>query len=293
MKQNQATYAVLTFVVILWGVNVVMIKYLLNYFPPLTLAAIRMALASLCLWPCFFKPSLRNLPRKAWAPIIGVAFSSILLHQIFLAFGLANTSATHASLLLGLNPLLTALLASRYAGENLSSGKLLGIAFGFSGVLLVVSGSGSNLSTPFGDALMFLATLTAVVGYLFVKAATNLVSPLAVTAYSHLFAALGFALLCFFSPTPVNLAKLNSLQPIAVLLLSSFGSTALGGYLWNRGIKRIGASPASLFQNGIPVAGIFASALFLSEPLGAHHIAALILVLLGVSLGTGALKLKT
>ncbi len=292
MKQTNLTYAILTFVVILWGVNVVMIKFLLGYFPPLSLAAIRMTLASLCLWPCFFKHSLHNLPRRAWLPILGVAFSSILMHQIFLAFGLANTSATHASLILGLNPLLTALLASRYAAEKLSAAKLLGILFGFAGVLLVVSGKSANLSTPFGDALMFLATLTAVFGYLCVKAATNIVSPLAVTAYSHLFAALGFAVLCLIQSAPLSYGNLQSALPFAILLLSSFGSTALGGYLWNRGIQRIGASQTSLFQNGIPVAGIFASALFLAEPLGLQHIAALLLVLLGVSLGTGTLKFK-
>ncbi|WP_346355511.1 DMT family transporter [Azotosporobacter soli] len=292
MKQHRMTYAILTFVVILWGVNVVMIKYLLGYFPPLALATIRMALAAFSLLPAILRSSQLAVPRRAWWPIIGVAFFSILVHQLFLAFGLANTSATHASLLLGLNPLVTALLASRYAAEPLSAAKIIGIILGFCGVLLVVSGNTHSIATPFGDALIFAATLAAVLGYLCVKKATTLVSPLIVTAYSHPLAAAGLIFLTLCSGDAWSYGNIKDAWPLIMLLISSFGSTALGGYLWNRGIQRIGASNTSLFQNGIPIAGIFASALFLYEPLGWHHIAALFLVLSGVSLGSGAWQRK-
>lgn len=47
----------------------------------------------------------------------------------------------------------------------------------------------------------------------------------------------------------------------------------------------------SLFLNGVPIFGMFTSALVLGEALGWQHYAALALVVLGVSLGTGAMPL--
>jgi len=71
------------------------------------------------------------------------------------------------------------------------------------------------------------------------------------------------------------------------VLFSSFVCTALGAVWWNTGIQRVGASTASVFQNGIPIFGVFAAALFLGETINWNHVAALALVLAGVSLATG------
>ena len=78
-------------------------------------------------------------------------------------------------------------------------------------------------------------------------------------------------------------------MPVAVLLFSSLVNTALGALWWNMGIQRIGAATASLFLNGTPMTGVFAAAIFLGEELYWTHYAALLLVILGVSLGTGVI----
>lgn len=80
-------------------------------------------------------------------------------------------------------------------------------------------------------------------------------------------------------------------KPLSVLLFSSFMSTALGALLWNMSIKQVGASTASLFQNASPIVGVMASVVFLGEQLSWHHVAALSLIILGVSIGTGILPL--
>ncbi len=287
---NGFIFALLLFVVALWGINVAMIKYLINFYPPLALAPIRLSLATGLLLPMVFRKTGRRLPpRAAWLPIAGVAACSIFFHQLTLTWGLTATSGTHAALILGLNPLLTTLLASYLVDEPLTGPKILGIILGFGGVMLVVYDRAAGTATLAGDALMFVSMLMFVIGSLCVKKGTALVSPLVVTAYSHVLGSAGLVVLGLFTNPVWSYDGAGDALPLAVLLFSSLVNTALGAMWWNTGIQRVGASLSSLFQNGIPVFGVFASALFLGEPLGWPHLAALALVVLGVSLGTGVI----
>jgi drug/metabolite transporter (DMT)-like permease len=190
-----------------------------------------------------------------------------------------------------LNPLLTAVLASRLAAESLTWSKGLGVIFGFSGVVLVVSGKAQGTATLVGDLVMFLSMMTAVIGSIFVKKSTAQVTPLIVTAYTHAVASVALIVVGFFVNPVWSYDGALGFWPISVLLFSSLVNTALGALWWNMGIQRIGASKSSLFQNGIPVAGVFASALFLGEQLQWEHLIALCLVALGVSLGTGIISM--
>ena len=292
-KNQRPIFLLLLLVAALWGINVVMLKYLTRFFPPLALVPIRLWLATALLLPYIFrKYGCSALPGKAWPHIIGVALFSIFLHHMAMTWGIANTSSTHASLILGLSPLFTILLASMLIGEEFTLAKGLGTILGFSGVLLVVSGKETGGATFIGDCVMFAATFTAVIGSLFVKKSTSIVPPLVVTAYSHLFASAGLVVTGLSINSTWAYAEAFSAGPLAVLLFSSLVNTALGALWWNTGIKEVGPSITSMFQNVIPIVGVFASAAFLGEVLNWTHVAALLLVLTGVSLGAGLIPLR-
>ena len=270
-----------------------MIKYLTNFFPPLALAPIRLVMATALLLPVvLYKQGYTRPSRSSMLAIIGVATFSIFLHQLTLSWGIAMTSSTHASLILALNPLLTTVLASYLMKEPITRAKILGIFLGFSGVALVVSGVSRGSSSVIGDIAMFIATITFVVGSLFVKKSTTVLSPLIVTAYSHTVASIGLLVTGYFVNPVWSYTGAFEPIPLAVLLFSSLVNTALGALWWNMGIQRVGAATASLFLNGSPVTGVFAAAFFLGEELYWTHYAALVLVILGVSLGTGLIGSK-
>lgn len=291
-RTNYGIFLLLSLVVTLWGINVIMIKYLTMYFPPLALAPIRLTLAAGVLFPLvLWRHGCHRLSREAWLMAAGSAAFTIFLHQVTLSVGVAATSGTHASLILGLSPLFVALLASRLMQEAFTWQKGLGIVLGFGGVVLVVSGDSSGTASLAGDAVMFASMLAFVAGTLFIKRGTTLVSPLLVTAYSMLLGAAGLLALGFFANDAWCYEGAFAPAPLAVLLFSSFVNTALGAVWWNTGIQRVGASTTTLFQNGLPVVGVFTAALWLGEELHWNHLAALALVLAGVSLGTGVVSL--
>lgn len=291
-RKDYGIFLLLAFVVTLWGINVIMIKYLTKYYPVLALAPLRLALAVCLLFPLvMYKHGRHRLSREAWLMVGGAAVFSVFLHHVTMTWGLANTSGTHGALILGLSPLFVALLASRLMHEPFTWTKGLGIALGFGGVVLVVSGGNGGTASLAGDVVMFLSMLAFVGGTLFIKRGTALVSPLLVAAYSTLLGAAGLLVVGLVANDVWYYEGAFAPGPVAVLLFSSFVNTALGAVWWNMGIQKVGASTTTLFQNGIPVVGVFTAALWLGEQLQWNHLAALALVLAGVSLGTGVVSL--
>ena len=290
--ERKSPYMLLMMVVFLWGVNSVSIKYLTEFFPPLLLAAVRLLLAGSFLFGIFLlKNKKRKLPRPAWGATFGVAVFAIFLHQIALTVGLKATSSTHAILILGMGPLFTTVMACLFLREPFSLPRGLGLLLGLGGVILVVAGKSQTGASLLGDALIGAAALAFAIGALFVKKAVIHSSSLAVTAYSHFFAALGLGAAALCLQPPASAAIVFNSTVMGVLLFSSFMSTAVGALLWNMSIHQVGASTAALFQNASPIVGIFATALFLGEELIWQYFLSLCLVIGGVVLGAGILSL--
>lgn len=289
VSEKKEVYLLLLMVVVLWGVNTVSIKYLTQFFPPLLLASTRLLLASVFLFAVFVCTSKdRLLPRSAWGATAGVSVFCIFLHQIGLTIGLGETSGTHATLILGLGPLFTTTMASVFLREPFLPAKKIGIFLGLCGIGLIVAGKSQSGASLEGDGITCLAAITFSMGSLFVKKAVLHSSSLAVTAYSHLMAAVGLTVL------NLTLHPISDYQAVpwtgtvlSVLLFSSFMSTAVGALLWNTSIHKVGASTASLFQNASPIVGIFAAVLFLGEEMMIQYFFSLLLVIGGVVLGTG------
>lgn len=291
--ERHRALSALFLVVFLWGVNTISIKYLTDFFPPLALAPVRLSLAAVfLLLIAYCRHGWHKVDRRAWRSIAGIAVLSIFLHQIALTYGIKATSATHSVIILGSSPLCTILLANVLFKEVFTLEKCMGIALGMGGLAAVVCGKAQGAATLYGDLLVFVAMFTFVCGCFFVKQVTITVPPLVVTAYSHGLGAAGLMLLGLIA-NPVWTYSPDSLgiNTLAVLLFSSFISTAIGAVLWNMGIQKVGATTASLFQNASPIVGVFASAFFLGEQLSWLHFAALSLVLVGVVFGTGLLRL--
>lgn len=288
-NKERLLFLMLAGVVTLWGLNVVMVKYL-TMFPPMYVATIRMTIAGIILAPIIFqyRKNLR-IGTTNWILLAGVGASSIALHQITLATGVQYTSAGNASLILGLNPLATALLAMLLLGEGMSWRKGLGIAVGFAGVLIVViSQHGGIHMNGWGDAIMFFSMLMYVTGGLLIrKLALRGVPVLLITVMSQWFGVI-FLWISSLMIQPASYYIGLEVTPFQwlVILASAVLSTAIGSVGWNYGIRQLGASRTAMFLNGMPLASLLFAALFLGEQLQLVHLLALLMIVGGVYLGS-------
>lgn len=289
MGKDKYVYGLLVGVIAIWGLNVVMVKYL-SFFPPLLIAAIRMSVAALVLVPMlFWQKEKVAIGIKGWLCIVGTALFSIVLHQILLANGIKSTTAGNTSLMLGLNPLVTSLLAVPLLGEKLTRRKLTGVLLGFGGVLLVVmSRQGGQIGlNGWGDLLVFLSMIAYVIGGIVIRAASkNGVPTILITVYSQVIAAVmlwGVAAIMY----PWSVFASIDTAPFTwmVILASGIFATGLGALGWNYGIRQLGASRTTIFLNGMPFASLIFAALLLGEQLQWVHAVAVALIITGVYLG--------
>ena len=100
------------------------------------LAAVVLAVITLCL------PQLRTM-QVNWKQLAHAAVAGVLLQAIYLGGVFAGVNegigAGLSSLIVGIQPVLTVLLASLWLSEKLSWSKVIGIAMGFAGVALVTT----------------------------------------------------------------------------------------------------------------------------------------------------------
>ncbi|MEW6513768.1 MAG: DMT family transporter [Pseudomonadota bacterium] len=157
--------------VLLWSTGFLGAKFGLPHAAPLAFLLVRyllvitlmaaIALAFRAAWP-------RDGRQWFHIGVSGLLVHGLYLSGVFIAIGM-GLSAGVASLIVGMQPLLTATLAGRLLGETVLPRQWLGLALGFVGVALVVS---HKLGSGFGmEALVpaFIALIGITVGTLYQK----------------------------------------------------------------------------------------------------------------------------
>ncbi len=156
--------APLTFV-LLWSTGFISAKYGMPYAEPLTFMLVRMGLAALVLAivVAVMRVPLPR-PREAWHSLVaGLLVQVVYLGGVFVAVS-QGVPAGISALLPGLQPILTATLASRFLGERVTAVQWGGFVLGLVGVLLVlndrdVAVSGTTLGWVSSVISLFAITL--------------------------------------------------------------------------------------------------------------------------------------
>lgn len=149
--------------VLLWGSGFIGAKLGLPHAEPFTFLFIRLSLTTAIL------ATVATLFRMPWpgrpSQIGHIVVVGLLVHALYLGgvfFSIAKgVPAGLASLIAGLQPLLTAALASRWLGERVTARQWLGLFLGLSGVVLVVW---RTLGFAASDLLHLIPMLGALLG---------------------------------------------------------------------------------------------------------------------------------
>ena len=210
------------------------------------------------------------------------AFFGIPVQFLIQFHGLARTTVSHASLMVGSMPVLLGMAAVLFAGERLDLAGWLALIGSTVGTALVVlgghtAGSGGSGPTLEGDLLVVVSLCTALAWVLLSKRLMLRHSPVAVTAHTILSGTLMLAL-WILGPALANPWRVHKvpLPPIAHVSLMAWTALAIGGVactatttlLWNWGIHRVPASRAGVFLNIEPVLGSILGVKLLGEHLG-------------------------
>lgn len=276
-----------------WGLNVTATKILVDQFMPLTMTAFRIMTAGIAVIIVLLMLRQFRLPaRSEWKAVVLGAILNVAGHHSLLSVGLKNTSAVNGGLILGVGPLLTAILAIIFLGSRLTWIKFLGFIIGFSGVFItVLEGKSGMHGVSIGDFEIFLSILSQAFSFILIKQASKTMDPRLLTGYMLTLGSL-FLLIIATITEPGGIHSLAAGSTIMWVIFSASAiiATALGHMSYNYCIGKIGAAEASIFLNLTPFFSLLGAALFLDEKITTSHLAGLLLIIAGVVIGSGAYK---
>ena len=274
----------------LWGASFMFIKVGDRELHPITLVGFRMALGALTLVPIVAvkiggRRALREL-RAVAGPLIvtGLLNSAIPIFAISWAETRIDSGLT--AIIQASAPLFTALLAIRFSrDERVRGSRLGGLIVGLAGVALLVGGQ------PRGQILAGLAVVVSAVCY----AAAALYTGRRLRSTSPLLTSAGALAAASLATLPIGLFELPNHLPgwkvTGSVLTLGIAGTGLAYILYYGLIAGAGASRAILITYLVPVVALFYGAVLLGESVTAAGIGGLALVLAGVALGSGAVRL--
>jgi drug/metabolite transporter (DMT)-like permease len=277
----------------LWGINVTALKVIVSNFPPITITSLRVFTAGITVFIIlFFLKKVRLPSKKEWGYIVGGGLLNVTGHHLFLGIGLKATSAVNGGLILGLGPLLTALMAILLLGNRLTHVRIIGFIFGGIGVSLTVLAGGSGLSgMSIGDFYVFISILSQAISFIIISKAAKTLDPRLLTGYMLVF---GSILLFFIGlwkePSGLSYIGSGSIGLWSVFFASAIFATAVGHMLYNYAIGQTGPAEASIFLNLNTFLSILFASIFLGEKITSSHLLGLIFIVSGVIFGSGALE---
>lgn len=279
----------------LWGASFLFIKIGVAEMPPATLVAIRLAVGAAILLGVLYARGLRmptNL--RAWGDMFFVGIIGTVVPYMLITWGEQHITSGMASILNATMPLFTVLLTYVWTREERLNGlRLFGVLLGFVGVIVAVGVE--HLSLTAADTQGQLAVLLASLCY----AITGIYARRAFRGMPALIPATGQMLTGAIIIVPIALALHGIPSPLpsplalgAVLALAVFG-TAIAYILLYWLLERIGAARNSMVTYLLPPFALLYGALFLRESITIEAVLGLGLVIVGILLANGLIKLQS
>lgn len=284
-------YLLLTLVMLMWGINLPVVKYMIEFIDPITLTAFRIMLAGTAVMLILASMKLLRWPKKTeWKYIVLGALLNVVGHHYFLSSGLSLTTGSNAGLILGTGPMLTAVLVSLIMRSYPSKLQWFGVFVGLAGVSATVlvgneAASGMNI----GDVFVFLSILVQVFSYIVIAKAAASMDPRVLTGYMFVLGSLVLFVISLIQE-PGEIQAFKEVPGIFWLgfIFSAVIGTAMGHMLYNYSIGQAGPTKAAIFMNLNTLFSLIGAAVILGEKITSGHIYGLVLIIIGVLFGSGA-----
>ena len=274
---------------LMWGLSVPITKIGLETIPPITLTAIRFAIAV----PLFMLLAAKRLrvPWEAASGIVVLGVVGITVGNVTQAYGVQGTSASAGTIISATIPIFVVILAAFRLRQPVTGRQWFGLFAAFAGIALVAMGSGQgvddiNKTTAGGVAWMLVSSV--VIAFYFIRSAELAAryGTLPVAAWNALAGLV--AILPLSGWEMAHSSVQITAQALWAILYLAVMVTVAGLFLWLYLLRIVPARVAASVQYLQPVFGIAASAALFGDRLGALFGAGVILILGGLALAVAS-----
>jgi len=278
---------------LLWGSSFLFMREGAHEFGPFATAWVRISLAALILTPVLIWRREVRVLQQHWRPALSSGLLNAGIPFACYAYALMHINTGLTSILNATTPLFGALIAWVWLGDKLNVTRALGLALGFTGVVLLASDVPCGISFKAGGSgLAVVACLVATFCYgvagSFTKRYLQNVPSLVTTTGSLWGASLGLtvpALLSWPSDMP-------SLHAWTALGIAGLLCTALAYVLYFRLMTRTGPARAMTVTYLIPVFANVFGVIFLDEVVTHWMMGCALVIVLGTALASGLIQIK-
>ncbi len=263
-------------IVVIWGLNIIVIKLGVAELPPLLLTTLRFILVAALLVP--FHPVARH--QLPFLLLLSVTFGT--LHFALLFIGLGQAEAGTGALLVQMGTPFATLLAVIFLGERLSAKRIAGLALSFGGVMILAGGP--SLPSPLPMALLLFSALGWAISQLLIKQGPN-IAPMALAGWVALFAIpqVGMGSWWFERGQMEAIGQAGLFGWGAVFYTAVMSSIVAYG-LWYGLLRRHAVSRLAPLSLLVPVVAVVLGIVLLGERLNVHIILGGAMVIAGVAL---------
>lgn len=275
--------------VLLWAINVSVLKIGVRVMSPHGFNAVRLGLAATAyLAVLAVSRGKFTLARKGdgWKAA-GLGLLGITGYQVVFIQAIARMNASTASVIMGTSPIFIALLATAVGKERISLAGWIGIAVSVAGFLLVVSGENGGLVFTWeamGGAVMILAANAFWAAYtVFSKPVLGRNSAFRLAAVGTIAGTVAYLPFAARDLAAVDWARIPW-QGWGAILYSGLVAIFLCFVLWYQSVQAVGSAKTGVYGNLTPVLAILFAGVALGERLTVLQAAGAAITLFGVYL---------
>ena len=282
---NSLDYMLLFGLSAIFGMSFIFTNISVREIPPLTVAAGRLLIALLIVYP-IMRIQKQRLPAigKIWLTIFLSGLLGNALPFALISWGQVKVEAGLAAIFMAVMPLATIVFAQFLTvDERINRWKLIAVLLGFAGIVVLM---GFDSLSELGDeTLRQLAILLAAFCYALNAIVTRKLT--SIPKYS-MTSALMIAACVLIVPFSLVLDQPLSLSPTASSLMAilalAIGPTAIATMLILIIIDRSGATFLSQINFMVPLLGVVFGAVLLQEKLSANAYWALVIIILALAM---------
>ena len=241
---------------VMWGLMSPVAKFVMvgGAVTPLVVTDLRITGAMVLFWIASFFQKPERVAPKDLLKLLGASLLAIVFNQGCFIFGVGLTSPVDASIITTSMPLLAMVLAAIYLKEPITGKKVLGIAVGATGALLLILGSHQVSEAKaagnhyiWGDLLVLLAQFSYALYFVLFKNFVNKYSLITIMKWMFTYA---FICALPFSYNDLLHTEWKSLQntEIGALVFILVGSTFISYVLIVIGQKNLRPTVAGMYN---------------------------------------------
>ena len=268
----------LLLMILIWGTNFSVVKVALRDFPEIPFNATRLAVATAIFlgairWTRDDARPRAPLTRTDWVQLLFLGLVGTFLYQLCFVAGVRRTSVGNGSLIVGISPIVIALMSAVAGHERISLLRWAGVFMALVGLYFVV-GQGVEFSpqTLRGDLLMLAGVFCWATYSVASQPILRRHSPLVVIGLTFSIGAACYVVMMVPTLMEVNWGGVSGFSWF-LMVASALLALNLSYWIWYTGLKRLGGSRTSVYSYLTPIVAMIVAAIWIGEPISSNQVA--------------------